>query len=243
MNRNYKFNNFSIVVPVYNEEIIFLESANNIYNICKKTGLNFEIIFSENGSEDKTLEIAKDFVLEKLECSVISNEKADYGNALKSGFSEAKNEIIISFDIDYYSEEFLNEVLKLDDKFTAIIASKRLKDSDDDRSMFRRLVSNTFSLILRIIFGTKLSDTHGMKAIKTKALKDELSNIISTQWMFDTELLMRIEKKGNLIKEVPIVVKEIRPSVYSMSGDIPKTLYLIFRLRLRMFLEKNNPTE
>ena len=82
-----------------------------------------------------------------------------------------------------------------------------------------------------------------MKAIKTKALKDELSNIISTQWMFDTELLMRIEKKGNLIKEVPIVVKEIRPSVYSMSGDIPKTLYLIFRLRLRMFLEKNNPTE
>ncbi len=243
MNQNYKFNNFSIVVPIYNEEAIFFESANNIYNICKKTGLDFEIIFSENGSKDKTLEIAKSFVSEKLECSVISDENPDYGNALKNGFREANNEIVVSFDIDYYSEEFLDEVLNLDDKFSAIIASKRLRDSDDDRSMLRRLISNAFSLILRIIFGTKLSDTHGMKAIKENVLKKELENIISTQWMFDTELLMRIEKKENLIKEVPIVVKEIRPSVYSMSGDIPKTLYLIFRLRLRMFIEKNNPTE
>tara|TARA_A100000164_G_C21740207_1_gene691916 strand:- start:9 stop:740 length:732 start_codon:yes stop_codon:yes gene_type:complete len=243
MNQNYKFKNFSIVVPVYNEEIIFLDSATNIYNICKKTGLDFEIIFSENGSNDKTLKIAKDFVQEKLECNVISNENADYGNALKNGFGEAKNDIVVSFDIDYYSKEFLDEVLNLEDKFSAIIASKRLKDSDDDRSIIRRIISNTFSLILKIIFGTKLSDTHGMKAIKTNVLKNELENIISNQWMFDTELLMRIEKKGNLIKEVPIAVKEIRPSVYSMSGDIPKTLYLIIRLRLKMFIEKNISTE
>ena len=75
MNQNYKFNNFSIVVPVYNEEAIFFESANNIYNICKKTGLDFEIIFSENGSKDKTLEIAKSFVsaLDKSCNSIISS--------------------------------------------------------------------------------------------------------------------------------------------------------------------------
>jgi glycosyltransferase involved in cell wall biosynthesis len=243
MSQNYKFNNFSIVVPVFNEEKIFLESAKNIYNICKKTGLNFEIIFSENGSKDKTLEIAENFVSDKLECTVISDEIPDYGNALKNGFREAKNEITISFDIDYYSEEFLYEALHLNDKFSAIIASKRLRDSNDDRSIIRRLISNVFSLILRIIFGTKLSDTHGMKAIKTDVLKKELENIISTQWMFDTELLMRIEKKGHLIKEVPIIVTEIRPSVYSMSGDIPKTLYLIVRLRLRMFLDIINSTE
>jgi len=241
--KNYKFNNFSIVVPVYNEEKIFLESAKNIYNICKKTGLDFEIIFSENGSKDKTLEIAENFISKKLECTVISDEIPDYGNALKNGFREGKNEIIISFDIDYYSEEFLNEVLHLDDKFSAIIASKRLRDSKDDRSIIRRLISNIFSLILRITFGTKLSDTHGMKAIKKDVLKKELENTISTQWMFDTELLMRIEKKGNFIKEVPIIVKEIRPSVYSMSGDIPKTLFLIFRLRLRMFLDIFNSSE
>ena len=66
MQKNYKFNNFSIVVPVYNEEKNFSESAKNIYNICKKTGLDFEIIFSENGSKDKTLEIAENFVSKNL---------------------------------------------------------------------------------------------------------------------------------------------------------------------------------
>jgi hypothetical protein len=43
---------------------------------------------------------------------------------------------------------------------------------------------------------------------------------------------------GGLIKEVPIIVKEIRPSVYSLSGDIPKTVYLMFKLRVKMLQEK-----
>ena len=40
--------------------------------------------------------------------------------------------------------------------------------------------------------------------------------------MFDTELLMRLEKSNYKIKEIPIEVVEIRPSVYSLSSDIPK---------------------
>ena len=40
-----------------------------------------------------------------------------------------------------------------------------------------------------------------MKAIKKDLLKKEIENTISTQWMFDTELLMRIEKKETLSKK------------------------------------------
>ena len=43
--------NFSVVVPVYNEEDIVLQSAAQIYDICKRQQLEFEIIFVENGSE------------------------------------------------------------------------------------------------------------------------------------------------------------------------------------------------
>ena len=237
MTRKYNFNSFSVVVPIYNEEKIFLESAQKIYDICKSTNLNFEIIFSENGSDDRTIDIANKFCKENLECKVINLPFPDYGNALKNSFKIAKYDLVVSFDIDYYSEDFLHQALNLDEEYVALIASKRLKDSGDNRSIFRRLISSIFVNILKVLFGTNLSDTHGMKALKNEILQSYISKVISNQWMFDTELLMRLEKSNYKIKEIPIEVVEIRPSVYSLSSDIPKTLYLILKLRFRLFFD------
>ena len=50
MDSNSSFNNFSIVIPIYNEEEILAESINNILSICERTSVEYEIIISENGS-------------------------------------------------------------------------------------------------------------------------------------------------------------------------------------------------
>ena len=55
MGANFTINNFSVVVPIFNEEEILLDSCEKIFEICKKMQMDFEIIFSENGSTDKTL--------------------------------------------------------------------------------------------------------------------------------------------------------------------------------------------
>ena len=55
-----------------------------------------------------------DSLVIKKECRVISLKLANYGNALKQGFIQANNEIVISFDIDYFSEDFLNQALSLE---------------------------------------------------------------------------------------------------------------------------------
>ena len=47
-----------------------------------------------------------------------------------------------------------------------------------------------------------------------------------------------IEKNGEQIKEVPVNVNEIRPSVYNIGFDIPKTLYLILKLRIKLLFER-----
>ena len=52
-------------------------------------------------------------------------------------FLKCKNEIIISFDIDYYSESFLKECLLLEEKYAGLIASKRLNNSEDGRRLIR----------------------------------------------------------------------------------------------------------
>ena len=240
MGANFTINNFSVVVPIFNEEDIVLDSARKIYEICKKTNIEFEIIFSENGSNDKTLDLINDYCTTKKECKVISSKIANYGMALKNGFEKAKNEMIISFDIDYFSEQFLIDSISLDKKYSAITASKRLNDSEDGRKLIRRIATNFFVTLLKILFQTSMSDTHGMKAIRKVSLEKQIAKVVSTQDLFDTELLIRIERNLEEIYEVPAMVNEIRPSVSVIYSRIPRTIKSLLKLRIQLFNESLN---
>jgi len=237
MESNFNFKNFSIVIPIFNEEEILEESTNAIFSLCKRMEIDFEIIFSENGSTDKTKSIAEELTNKHREIKIISNPEPNYGNALKTGFKIAKNDLVISFDIDYYSESFLREALNLESQYSGITASKRLGSSEDGRRFIRRLATNFFVILLKTLFGTKLSDTHGMKAIKKSEIEKFLPKVVSTQDIFDTELLIRIEKNGGKIKEVPAKVNEIRPSVSLIYKRIPRTLKSLIKLRIIFYKE------
>ena len=240
MKMNNMINNFSVVIPVFNEEEIFLESASKIYKICLEMNMPFEIIFSENGSTDNTVKLIETFIGDKNNCFMINNNYANYGLALKNGFENVKNEIVISFDIDYFSKKFLKQALKLDENFVALVASKRLSESEDERTFIRKMATSIFVLILKLLFKTSLSDTHGMKAIRRHNIQKEINNVISTQDIFDTELLIRIEKSGYKILEVPAKVNEIRPSVSVIFTRIPRTIKSLLLLRLQLFKESLN---
>ncbi len=237
MESKFNFKNFSIVIPIFNEEEILEESTNAIFSLCKRMEIDFEIIFSENGSTDKTKAIAEELTNKHPEIKIISNPEPNYGNALKTGFEIANNDLVISFDIDYYSESFLSEALKLESEYSGITASKRLGSSEDGRRFIRRLATNFFVILLKTLFGTKLSDTHGMKAIKKSEIEKFLPKVVSTQDIFDTELLIRIEKNGGKIKEVPAKVNEIRPSVSLIYKRIPRTIKSLIKLRVIFYKE------
>tara|TARA_B100000902_G_scaffold154101_1_gene150567 strand:- start:97 stop:831 length:735 start_codon:yes stop_codon:yes gene_type:complete len=237
MSGKFTVKNFSVVVPVHNEEEIILQSAAQIYDICKRKQLDFEIIFVENGSIDDTLLLIDKFTSQHKECRVIRLGVANYGNALKQGFLDAINDIVISFDIDYFSEDFLEEALLLDETYSAITASKRLNKSNDGRRLIRRIATQTFVGILKLLFQTNLSDTHGMKAVRNTFIRKEVGNVVSTQDLFDTELLLRIEKSGERIHEIPAVINEIRPSVSVIYKRIPRTIKSLIKLRIQLSKE------
>ena len=240
MDSNSSFNNFSIVIPIYNEEDILEESLNNIISICERTDVDYEIIISENGSTDNTKNLAIKFEQSNSKIVLIKSDNPNYGEALKRGFLKCKNEIIISFDIDYYSENFLKECLCLEEEYAGLIASKRLNNSEDGRRLIRKLATNFFVYLLKFLFKTKLSDTHGMKAIKKSFVNDHINLVSSTQDLFDTELLLRIEKSGEKFKEVPAKINEIRPSVSLIYKRIPRTLKSLFKLKINFYRESLN---
>jgi glycosyltransferase involved in cell wall biosynthesis len=233
MSGKFTVKNFSVVVPVHNEEEIILQSAAQIYDICRRKQLDFEIIFVENGSIDDTLSIIDKFTSKHKECRVISLDIANYGNALKQGFLKAVNDIVISFDIDYFSEDFLEEALLLDEAYSAITASKRLNKSSDGRRLIRRIATQTFVSILKLLFQTNLSDTHGMKAVRNTFIRKEVNNVVSTQDL-------RIEKSGERILEIPAVINEIRPSVSVIYKRIPRTIKSLIKLRIQLSKESLN---
>ena len=76
-----------------------------------------------------------------------------------------------------------------------------------------------------------------MKAVRKSSIINQIDNVVSTQDLFDTELLIRVEKSGNKILEVPAVVNEIRPSVSVIYKRIPRTISSLLKLRAQLSRE------
>ncbi len=225
----------SIIFPIYNEEGILRNSVDDIYNKLKNEGTDFEIILIENGSKDKTLKIAKELKKES-KVNLLILKQANYGNALRKGMLNAKGDIIVLFDIDYYDVNFLNIAMSIIENYETdvVIGTKNILLSEDTRPVLRRIISRGYTLCLKMLFGLKSSDTHGIKVFKnTERLMQLINKTKMRGSLFDSELIIRMEKDGLNISELPVKVVEKR---ISSKGIIKRVLFAIIdliKLRVR----------
>ncbi len=222
----------TIVIPVHNEAGFVTRAVERLD--AELAGLDFVLYVVENGSTDGTGAEAEALADRFPWLQVLSLEAADYGAALRAGFREADTDWMVAFDIDYFSRRFVDEVFKRSEEADIILASKRDPEADDRRGLLRRLGTRVFNLLLRGLFGSGVTDTHGMKAVNRKVLDDVLPSVKSTEDLFDTELVLRAERAGYRIAEVPAVVEEIRPARSSYLKRVPRTLIGLVRLRKRL---------
>jgi len=224
---------FSIVVPVYNEAAFIPVALPALIDEMDRLGRSYRIILVENGSADRTAEAARRAGVGKP-VTVISLIEPDYGAAMRHGFLEADGDWVVNFDIDYFSARFLEKVLALDD-VDLVIASKRDPGSEDHRPPIRRLATRVFNLLLRTILDSRVSDTHGMKAFRRDLVTAVVPEVVSRKDLFDTELVVRAERAGYRIAEVPVVVEEMRAARSSLVKRVPRTIrgLLLIRKALR----------
>jgi len=76
-----------------------------------------------------------------------------------------------------------------------------------------------------------VSDTHGMKALNLAVLRPAVQACRNGSDLFDTELVIRVERSGYRVTEVPVTVAERRPSRTSIARRVPRTLLGLARLR------------
>ncbi|MEO6707212.1 MAG: glycosyltransferase family 2 protein [Ginsengibacter sp.] len=105
----------SIVIPCYNEEAILAINLNTVidYLDSKRDKYQWEILIINDGSKDKTGEIAEDFASKRNEIRVIHHPvNLNLGRALQTGFRHSKGEIIVVLDVDLsYSVKLIEEMV------------------------------------------------------------------------------------------------------------------------------------
>jgi len=221
----------SVVIPVHNEADYVAAALEELFSEITDVPAPISVLVAENGSTDGTADVIRNLIPTHPGLSLLELPKPDYGAAMRAGFLATDGEWVVNFDIDYYSAEFLRALLDVGPDADIVLASKRAEGSDDRRGPMRRFATFTFNQILRFVLASGVSDTHGMKAIRRRVIDDISSAVISTQDLFDTELVVRAERAGFRIVEVPALVEEKRDARTSLARRVPRTLRGVWRIR------------
>jgi glycosyltransferase involved in cell wall biosynthesis len=231
----------SVVMPAHNERDYLRLAVDEVVRGLHTRGEAFELIVCENGSTDGTTKVAEELARAYDEVSTISLPRADYGRALRAGFLAATGDLVANFDVDYVDLGFLDEAMRLakeDEGPVVVVASKRVRGAHDTRRLGRRLITAGFSLILRVGFRIGVSDTHGMKVLVREPLVGLVEASRFGADLFDTELILRAERAGLAIAELPVTVRDTRPPRSSILTRIPRSLLGLGRLRVALWRER-----
>jgi glycosyltransferase AglD len=223
---------FSLVVPVYNEAPILVESLSRMVAAFDAFGSEYEIFICENGSTDDTQSLTRH--LERIHSPVRAAYLAtpNYGLALKHGIDECRHELVVLVNIDFWSVDFVRRALPLlEREADLVIGSKVMPGSNDARPLLRRAITRSFNALLHRLFDFRGTDTHGMKALRKSRLGPIAGQCVTDRSLFDTELVIRAERGGLRVVEIPVQVREIRqPDYWSVVRRIPETIVNLFRL-------------
>jgi len=222
----------SVVIPIYNEEAILQAAVVDLREQLLEFGWPFEIILSENGSRDGTVSLARSLCEKFPELHFFSIGEPNYGKALREGILRARGEFVVCDEIDLCLMDFYRRALEIMERDEAdlVIGSKTLAGASDERGAYRHAATMFFNGLLRVTLGFKGSDTHGIKAFRRVALLDVVRACLVDKDVFASELVIRAERSGVRIKEIPVRILEKRPPSINLLKRVPNVVKNVVKL-------------
>ena len=223
----------SIVIPVYNEEGILreavtelLENLETVKLALDAPDLTFEVIIAENGSRDRTVELAEHLAAEFPQVRMFSLGEPNYGKALRRGILEAKGTWVICEEIDLCDADFHRRALVHLQHGDAdmVVGSKAMKGASDHRPLFRRAATRVLNGMLRVTLDFHGTDTHGLKAFHRETLLPTVERCVIDRDLFASEMVIRAGREGVRVIEIPIRLDEKRPPAINLVKRVPNVL-------------------
>ncbi len=203
-NKNYLYPDLKIgvVIPAYNEE---LNIGNTLAQIPTNISDKFEVIVVDDGSADKTCEIASRYNI----CLIKHSQNRGYGAAVRTGLDYCKNgklDIVILLDADgQHNPKYIKDFIKpiIEDNIDFVVGN-RFKYYYEMES-YKKLCLKIMTAFYMVFLHKKVMDpTNGYRALTSKVLENlELES----EYSISQEMLFKIIPYYNY-KEIPIVVKQ-----------------------------------
>ena len=235
-----KMKKLSVIIPVYNEEKTVEKVLDYIFR--KKFPLELEVLVVNDGSQDKSEEIIKNFIKrykaksKKIKIKLFSKKNEGKGSAVRLGIKMAKGDIIIIQDADLeYNPDDYNKIIKpiIDGKEKVVYGSRFLKKHKPLYKIY--YLGNKFlTLLTKIIYGTNITDMETCyKVFRSDVIKS--IEIKSNKFDIEPEITAKILKRGIRIMEIPIsyTTRSVKEGKKIGWKDGLKAIYTLIYWRFR----------
>jgi dolichyl-phosphate beta-glucosyltransferase len=198
----------TIVIPAHNEESRLPDTLEQLIRFLGKQTFTSEIIVVENGSQDRTYALAKEFADRHANMRVIQNDWRGKGLAIQRGVQDARGEYIFMCDADLSMPvEEISKFLppQLQGVDIAIGSREAPGAVRYNEPYYRHFTGRIFNTLIRLLVLPTLQDTQcGFKCIRADVARDIFPYQTLTGWAFDVELLYIARRHGYRIVEIPI---------------------------------------
>jgi glycosyltransferase involved in cell wall biosynthesis len=228
---------YSVIIPAHNESSNIETQVTRFIKELPPEAVEIlhEIIIVENGSTDGTLAVCRH--LEKKFSNLVrvcTLPVGSYGEAIKLGMLESTGTHLSILECDFLDIGFVMRSVAIfrAERAELIVASKRHPESIDRRPIKRRVLTAIYNLVfLRLLMHYPGTDTHGLKSIEARCAKRLCHTAITTDEVFQTEIVLLAWRLGVTIEEIPISISELRTAPISIRRRAPKVLNTVQELK------------
>jgi uncharacterized membrane protein YbhN (UPF0104 family) len=201
----------SVVLPAYNEE----ETIERTVRVTVETLASFlpddafEVVVAEDGCTDRTPEIAERLAAgDERVRHLHSDDRLGRGGALEFAFERAAGDTLVYFDTDMATDmRHLEELVESVRSGECDIAtgSRWLPGNRAERPTERAVSSLGYNTLVRLFLRSDLQDHQcGFKAFSRAAVEELLDDVEDEHWFWDTEMLVRAQRRGLRVREFPV---------------------------------------
>lgn len=198
----------SVIIPAHNEEQRLPKAMAMLFEFLGQQDYTAEVILVENGSQDRTLELAQELSRQYAPLIVLHEEQRGKGLAVQKGMLAAKGNFRFMCDIDFSMP--VSEINRffpplLEDADVAI-ASREAKGAQRyNEPPLRHTIGRVFNWLIRVLALPEYHDTQcGFKCFTAQAAEMLFPRQTIRGWTFDVEILFLARQFGLRVVEVPI---------------------------------------
>jgi dolichyl-phosphate beta-glucosyltransferase len=205
----------SVVIPAFNEEQRLGGSLERIATFLTERGLDHEIIVVDDGSRDRTAEVAGAFATRGVRLLGLEHNTGK-GAAVRRGVLASAGSLVLICDADLSTPiEDLEVLAAFLDRAEVVVGSRALPESNLllPQPWPRRVMGRMFNGLVQALGVRGIRDTQcGFKLLEGTAARRLLGGLSSTGFAYDVELLWLARRERLRIAEAPVTWRDSGPS-------------------------------